>query len=156
MKKWFIFILLLLPLYGYAAHELVLLYPSGKEMKTDLAAIGKLEFSSDSVFLISLDGTQLGAEAKGKLQHIRFARKSASDIDTTEETGISIYPNPATSTLTISGVAHNTTARIYTTNGQFLQAVALFEGSNTLSVESLSTGTYLLQINTDVVRLLKQ
>lgn len=156
MKKCFLFIMLLLPLFGYAAHELVLLYPSGKETETDLAAIGKLEFSSDSVFLISLDGTRLGAEAKGKLQHIRFVRKSVSNIDTTEETGISIYPNPATSTLTISGIEHNTTARIYTTNGQFLQAVALSEGSNSLSVESLSTGTYLLQINTNVVRLLKQ
>lgn len=156
MKKWFIFILLLLPLYGYAAQELVLLYPSGKEMKTDLAAIGKLEFSSDSVFLISLDGTRLGAEAKGKLQHIRFVPKSASDIDATLETSISIYPNPATSTLTISGVEQNITARIYTTNGQLLQAVALFEGTNTLSVESLSIGTYLLQINTDVVRFVKQ
>ncbi len=156
MKKCFLFIMLLLPLFGYAAHELVLLYPSGKETETDLAAIGKLEFSSDSVFLISHSGMRLGAEAMGKLQHIRFAEKSTSDIDAVQETGISIYPNPTTGTLTISGIEQKSIARIYTTNGQFLQAVMLYEGSNTLSAESLSTGTYLLQINTNVVRLLKQ
>lgn len=156
MKKWFIFIWLLLPLYGYAAQEIVLLYPSGKEIKTDLAAIGRLEFSPDSVFLVSLDGMRLGAEAKGKLQHIRVAQKSVSNIDAVPETELFVYPNPTTNTLTINGIEHNTTARIYTTNGQLLQAVSLFEGSNTLSVESLGVGTYLLQINTHVIRFIKQ
>lgn len=156
MKKGILLLLLLLPLLGYAEQEIVLLYPSGKEVKADLAAIGRLEFSPDSVFLVSLDGMRLGAEAKGKLQHIRVAQKSISNIDAVPETELFVYPNPTTNTLTINSIEHNTTARIYTTNGQLLQAVSLFEGSNMLSVESLGAGTYLLQINTHVIRFIKQ
>lgn len=156
MKKWFIFIWLLLPLYGYAAQEIVLLYPSGKEIKTDLVAIGRLEFSPDSVFLVSTTGERLGQEAKGKIQHIRFATKDISTIDETSTMGISIYPNPATSTLIIGGIERPATAHIYSTNGQLLQATALWEGANNVSVDGLSEGTYLLQINTEVVRFIKR
>lgn len=156
MKKGILLLLLLLPLLGYAEQEIVLLYPSGKEVKADLAAIGKLAFSSDSVFLVSTTGERLGQEAKGKIQHIRFTAQDISTIDETSTTGISIYPNPVTSTLIISGIEHPTTARIYSTNGLLLQATALWEGTNNVSVDGLSEGTYLLQINTEVVRFIRR
>lgn len=165
MRKYlFILIAFMLPLCSLANEqsntstnqELVLLYPSGKEVKSDLATIGKLVFTPDSVFFVSYEDERLGQEARGKIQHIRFADKTNSALHTADETGVSIYPNPADNMLTINGVEHPTTVRIYSTNGALQIMENISSNNNTLSVASLSKGIYLLQINTEVIRMIKR
>lgn len=165
MRKYlFILIVFLLPLCGMASEqnyttteqELILLYPSGKQLSTDLAAIGKLSFASDSVYLISNKGDTIGKEARGKIQHIRFADKNHSALSETQATGVSIYPNPAAEMLTINGIEQETTVRIYSTNGKLQMTENISSTNNTLSVASLSKGIYLLQINTEVIRIIKR
>lgn len=165
MRKY-LFVLTILTLLPFCAiakeqsntsnQELVLLYPSGKEVKTDLATIGKLVFTPDSVFLVSYEDERLGQEARGKIQHIHFADKTHSALTTADETGVSIYPNPADNMLTINGIEHPTTVRIYSTNGALQIMEKIYSTNNTLSVASLSKGIYLLQINTQVLRLIKR
>lgn len=142
--------------YTSANQELVLLYPSGKELATDLATIGKLLFTTDSVFLISHQGDTIGKEARGKIRHIRFATQNNSALTTTTNNDLSIYPNPADNTINIIGIKQNTTVRLYSTAGALLTTANLSPTNNTLSVISLPKGIYLLQINTQVLRLIKR
>lgn len=165
MRKY-LFVLTILTLLPFCAiakeqsntsnQELVLLYPSGKEVKTDLATIGKLVFTPDSVFLVSYEDERLGQEARGKIQHIRFADKTHSALTTTTNNDLSVYPNPADNTINIIGIKQNTTVRIYSTNGALQIMEKISPTNNTLSVASLSKGIYLLQINTQVIRMIKR
>ena len=165
MRKYlFILIVFMLPLCGMAreqsnstTNQLILLYPSGRELSTDLAAIGQLAFTSDSVFLVSHQGETIGKEARGKIQHIRFADQTHSALPYPQGTDdLSVYPNPAHTTLTIDGIEQPTTIRIYSTDGALLTTARLSPANNTLSVAHLTKGIYLLQINTQVLRLIKQ
>lgn len=163
MKKYLFILIVLLPLCGMAGEQsnstpqLILLYPSGKELSTDLGTIGRLAFTSDSVFLISHQGEQIGKEARGKIQHIRFADQTHSALPSPQGTDkLSICPNPAHTMLTIRGLVEETTIRIYSTDGALLTTARLSPTNNTLSVAHLTKGIYLLQINTQVLRLIKQ
>lgn len=163
MKKYLFILIVLLPLCGMAGEQsnstpqLILLYPSGKEISTDLGTIGRLAFTSDSVFLISHQGDTIGKEARGKIQHIRLGEQTHSALPSPQDTGdLSVYPNPAHTTLTIDGMEQPTTIRIYSTNGALLTTARLSPTNNTLSVAHLTKGIYLLQINTQVLRLIKQ
>lgn len=162
MRKYLFILIVLLPLCGMAGEQsnsttqLILLYPSGKELSTDLAAIGKLSFASDSVYLISNKGETIGKEACGKIQHIRFADKNHSALIDSQTIGVSIYPNPTAEMLTINGIMRETTVRIYSTNGKLQMTENISSTNNTLSVASLSKGIYLLQINTEVIRIIKK
>lgn len=163
MKKYLFILIVLLPWCGMAMEQsnstpqLILLYPSGKELSTDLAAIGRLAFTSDSVFLISHQGDTIGKEARGKIQHIRFADQTHSALPSPQATGkLSVYPNPAHTTLTIDGIEQPTTIRIYSTNGALLTTARLSPTNNTLSVAHLTKGIYILQINTEVIQIIKR
>ena len=165
MRKYLFILIVLLPLCGMAREqsnttteqELILLYPSGKELSTDLGSIGRLAFTPDSVYLISHQGDTIGKEARGKIQHIRFADQTHSALSATQGTGdLAVYPNPAHTTLTIDGIMRETTVRIYSTNGALLTTANLSPSCNTLSVAHLTKGIYLLQINTQLLRLIKQ
>lgn len=165
MRKY-LFVLTILTLLPFCAiakeqsntsnQELVLLYPSGKEVKTDLTTIGKLVFTPDSVFLVSYEDERLGQEARGKIQHIRFVDKTHSALPAADETGVSIFPNPADNMLTINGIEHPTTVRIYSANGTLLIQQSITPQQPTLSINTLPKGIYLLQINTQVIRLIKR
>ena len=73
------------------------------------------------------------------------------NIEDVESDAIVVYPNPTQDVLYVKG-AENTILRVYDMQGQLLQTA---EGDR-LTVSSLSTGTYLLQIGTQVVRFIKR
>jgi len=62
---------------------------------------------------------------------------------------ISIYPNPATDNLTISGITKLTIANIYTVNGQLLQTKSLNNSINDISLNNLTNGVYIIKLQAD-------
>ena len=66
-------------------------------------------------------------------------------------TGINIYPNPASSNITVSyvKVSNNATINVYTTDGKLVTTSKLVEGSSqtTLDVSTLKSGKYVLTMN---------
>lgn len=130
---------------------------TGQDFTCALAQIGKLTFANDSVYLIALDGAILGREAVAKTRSIRFDNveepAAAPEVSAAD---IRVFPNPASDHLTISGLDAGTTIRIYANDGKLLE-VTTAEGTTTvLPVSHLAQGTYLLQINTSIVKFIKK
>ena len=63
-----------------------------------------------------------------------------------------VYPNPTQDMLHIQGATDTTPLRIYTMEGKLVTST---EGQ-TINVKSLTNGTYLLQIGTQVARFIKE
>ena len=65
--------------------------------------------------------------------------------------GLNIYPNPASSNITLSytKVSGNATLMVYITDGKLVSSSRLVEGSSqtTLDVSTLKTGKYILTLN---------
>ena len=64
---------------------------------------------------------------------------------------IELYPNPVTDNLTISSNANVRSIRIYNTFGQLVieDPSPAFNTNYTLNVSHLSSGTYIIQLDTD-------
>ena len=62
------------------------------------------------------------------------------------ETGLSIYPNPATEELHINDVRSSCSYMLYNTLGQAVAGGALKQGNNTVVMQYLSPGLYVLYI----------
>lgn len=90
------------------------------------------------------DGTIVNDLGAGSYTYGAFSCSTAS-IDKKETTEVSIYPNPASSTLTIDLDQLITKVEIYTVNG----LLVLSEKSSFLNIDKLNSGMYLINISTE-------
>ena len=117
----------------------------------DVALIGKWVFMGDELQLLDKSGSVLASELIQNIRKITFATSLTTAVEDVESDAIVVYPNPTQDVLYVKGT-ENTILRVYDMQGQLLQTA---EGDR-LTVSSLSTGTYLLQIGTQVVRFIKR
>jgi hypothetical protein len=68
---------------------------------------------------------------------------------------LNIYPNPVTSYLTIT-LAEDQEVRIYNTMGQEVLNMQLYEGSNTLNMNTMEKGIYLIKIGSEKLKVVKK
>lgn len=132
---------------------------SGQETAYALSLIGRIEFSADSLFLVSNQGIILGRENKDSVQNIAF-RTDSTTTDISEVkigNSIQIYPNPVLQTLIIKGAKTNEVIRIYSLNGNLIASAIVYdEQHSAIDVSGLPVGQYILQVNTQVMKLIKQ
>ncbi|MFD1064041.1 T9SS type A sorting domain-containing protein [Winogradskyella litorisediminis] len=70
-------------------------------------------------------------------------------IDDVEISNFKLYPNPTTDWITISANAlQNATATIYDLNGRLVQRNALKSNTNTVNIQNLTAGVYIMKITT--------
>lgn len=68
---------------------------------------------------------------------------------------LNIYPNPVTSYLTIT-LAEAQAIRIYNTMGQEVLNMQLYEGSNTVNMNTMDKGIYLIKIGSEKLKVVKK
>ena len=134
------------------ATSLVLLQTDGSQQLQDIAKIGKWVFTEENLKLIDKDGNVLAIELIAEVKKITF---SISNSETTTENvainSIVVYPNPTQDILHITGVTPQT-LRVFDLQGRLL----IIDNSTQVNVSHLNTGTYLLQVGTQVIRFIKQ
>ena len=134
------------------ATSLVLLQTDGSQQLQDIAKIGKWVFTEENLQLIDKDGNVLAIEPIAEVKKITF---SISNSETTTENvaikSIVVYPNPTQDILHITGVTPQT-LRVFDLQGRLL----IIDNSTQVNVSHLNTGTYLLQVGTQVIRFIKQ
>ena len=134
------------------ATSLVLLQTDGSQQLQDIAKIGKWVFTEENLQLIDKDGNVLAIEPIAEVKKIIF---SISNSETTTENvaikSIVVYPNPTQDILHIAGITPQT-LRVFDLQGCLL----IIDNSTQVNVSNLNTGTYLLQVGTQVIRFIKQ
>ena len=130
----------------------------GQEKSQALSVIGRLEFSADSLFLVANDGSILCGELKDNIQRIEFCTDDMPHalMSTNSEQHIHIFPNPVQQIVHIKGIKANETIRIFSLSGNLIISTCASNINTDLDVSDLPNGQYLLQINTQVLKLIKQ
>lgn len=142
---------------GEPQPSIVLERLAGQDMTFALARVGKLTFANDSVYLVAYDGNVLGKEALAKTRKIVFGKVGSPTAAPEVLVGdVRVYPNPTSDHLTVSGLEAGTTIRIYANDGKLLEATTAESNTAVLPVSHLAQGTYLLQINTTIVKFIKK
>ncbi|MCI7575590.1 MAG: T9SS type A sorting domain-containing protein [Bacteroidales bacterium] len=156
MKNRIILLFLLVcPFLAKAEQGLTIVPLNGAEQTTLLSRIGKLRFHSDSLYLYAPDGTLLGESYVLDIKQIVFADVSTA-LDNTAAFSLRVYPNPAMDCLFLEGAEDADVARIFSIDGRLMEAVPLTDGSAAISVGNLPEGTWLLQVNTSLIKFIKQ
>ncbi len=82
-----------------------------------------------------------------KVEQLSFVTIITALEDKLSEGGISVYPNPATTFLTIGGTPGNITAEIIDLNGRLISRHALHEKTSMLRLDNLMSGLYILKLS---------
>ena len=152
MNNRFILLVMLCCSMHLMATNLVLQKTNGAQQLQDIAVIGKWIFVEDDLQLLGHDGTILAQEPIKNIRKITLI--SSEDLSATENIttpNIVIYPNPAQEILLVKGV-ESQMLRVFDLQGRLLKT----ENGVQVTVSDLASGTYLLQVGTQVVRFIKQ
>ena len=152
MNSRFILLLMLCCSMQLMATDLVLQKSDGAQQLQDIAVIGKWIFVDDDLQLLGHDGTLLAQESIKNIRKITLI--NSGDLSATENIttpNIVIYPNPAQDILLVKGVELQT-LRVFDLQGRLLKTT----DDAQVTVSDLASGTYLLQLGTQVVRFIKQ
>ncbi len=125
------------------------------ERANALSSLGKLVFSTDSLFLISNQGVTLANEAIKNVRKISFGPGSATNTETISSNSLYVYPNPTQDVIIVNGAKDGETVRIFDMKGGMLKQ-AKISGETKIDVASLATGNYVLQIGTQILKFIKK
>ena len=155
-QKIFLIPLLFIAIAAIAETSLIVQPLSGNEQAQALSAIGYVKVASDSLFVYSHSDMLLGKNAFKDIRSIRYGElATVTGIDDVNTTICYIYPNPTQDMLIIDNPDADK-ALIFDLNGRLLQSVALYGEKTTIKVTSLPQGEYLLLLNTQTFKFIKQ
>ena len=161
--KRFLFLLgmLVLVISAQAVPSLVVKPLSGKECITALGCIGKLVYSSDSLYVYDVTQELVFYDLLANVQHIRFSDEQPNTPTSVENTQgnnalqVKVYPNPTQDILMVENAQGNV-LRLYTMGGQLVTIQPVNNGSAQVNMTELPTGNYLLISGNQSFQVIKQ
>lgn len=158
MKRKLIFISLLFVAIAAIAETSLIIKPlTGQEQANALARIGYVKVAQDSLFVFSHSDFLLSKIAIKDVCYIRYGEPNeATSINEAQaSTTCRVYPNPTQELLIIDN-ANCENAYIFDLNGRLLQTTPINGERTSINVTSLPQGDYLLLLNNQTIKFIKQ
>ena len=155
MKKYFGLILCLCSGFLALAQTttMVTLSADGRENSYSLALVQRILFRENGKNS-TMSIVHKGGEETSNVRRILFAK--SEDVPTSvEESGVAqvyAFPNPVTSMLYIQGIDADASLNVFSLTG----SLVLQSSGTELNVSELPRGTYLLQIENQVIKFIKK
>ena len=127
----------------------------------DFAAAGDQDYSRTDVSRIDIETRANGGNGDGELVNIdSFAwgpeRALSIENASLNENSISVFPNPASNTITVSGITEEENYQIYNVLGAEI-ARGTVSNNETISINNFSNGLYLINFdNRNAIKFLKK
>ncbi len=157
MKRKLIIIPLLLVAIAMMAETALIIKPlSGNEQTNALTKIGYVKVTQDSLFVFSHSDFLLSKIAIKDVRHIHYGEPNEQQgIDDVNIATCRVYPNPAMDRLIIEN-ANCEKVYIFDLNGRLLQTAPTDGERTSINVTSLPQGDYLLLLNNQTIKFIKQ
>ncbi len=158
MKKRFQLVLLLVAgAFSVNAAESVLKihYLNNTEKAEAMSVVGKITFSNETMYLYSNTNQLLAQSSVKDVRKITFAEGESTNAKEVAKGNVRIYPNPTQDVIIIDGLEKGEITRIFNMKGAMLKSVEASEQTQ-IDVTSLSKGSYLLQVGTQVLKFIKE
>jgi hypothetical protein len=138
------------------AQSMVIRAKDGTETVKSLSGLQKFTFNDNNLLLDYTTGST-ESYSLSNISKLYFSTGNGNSVITSQTNKISIYPNPTSGQLYVSNIPESSTiATIYRIDGALVLKTEMEAGTNTISVEGLSKGLYLLKINNQVLKFFKQ
>ena len=158
MKRKTLLILMLFVATAMMAETALIIKPlTGREQSNALAQIVYVKVTQDSLFVFSHSDFLLSKIAIKDVRHIRYGepneQQGIDDVQAT--TTCRVYPNPTMDKLIIEN-ANCEKAYIFDLNGRLMQTSPIDGERTFINVTSLPQGDYLLLLNNQTIKFIKQ
>jgi len=155
-RKLFIIPMLLVAIAAIAETSLVIQPLTGDAQANALAKIGYVKVTPDSLFVFSHSNILLSEIAIKDVQYIRYGElNNNQSIDNARMATCRVFPNPTQDRLIIQN-ANCEKAYIFDLSGHLLQTTPLNDENSFINVTSLPKGEYLLLLNNQTIKFIKQ
>ncbi len=155
-QKLLLIPLLFVAIVAKAETSLIVQPLSGDEQAQALSTIGYVKVTPDTLFIYSHSDMLLGKNAIKDIRSIRYGEPAeTTSIDNVNVITCRVYPNPTQDILIIDNTDADK-ALIFDLNGRLLQTASLFGEKATINVTALPKGEYILLLNTQTFKFIKQ
>lgn len=137
-------------LFAEEKNALVAISADGAKTSYVLADMKRIEVNNKEES-VTMSVRLKNGDIEGSYKTLIFTDEATS-IDELGEISFYVYPNPVVNTLNIIGVDENASLAVFNLNGQCVKQ----EKGNVIDVNALVKGTYILQINNQYVKFIKQ
>lgn len=155
-EKMLLVILLLTGAKNVAAQHVIISTLNGAELQAALDLVGRLEVSDGKLRLVSTEGEVLGETSIAAGCKIDFSGDVPSGVNKISEDNAKVRIK--CDNVVIESIPNSTTLRIYTIEGKLIHSWLLKPSADTqqISLSDLTAGIYLLQVNTQIFKIIKR
>ena len=158
MKRKLLIIPMLFIAIAMVAETALIIKPlAGEEQANALEKIGYVKVTQDSLFVFNHSDFLLSKIAIKDVRHIRYGEQNdatgVDDVQTT--TTCRVHPNPTMDRLIIDN-ANCEKAYIFDLNGHLLLTSPIYGEHASINVTGLPQGDYLLLLNNQTIKFIKQ
>jgi CDP-diacylglycerol pyrophosphatase len=157
MKRKTLLMFMLIVAVAMMAETALIIKPlAGDEQANALEKIGYVKVTHDSLLVFSHNDFLLSKIAIKDVRHIRYGEPNEQQgIDDVNIATCRVYPNPAMDRLIIEN-ANCEKVYIFDLNGRLLQTAPIDGERTSINVTSLPQGDYLLLLNNQTIKFIKQ
>jgi hypothetical protein len=138
---------------------LVIKSNDGTENNKTLSSLKKFSFENNNLLLSYTDGSteSFSIPAINKLYFESVPVGNYSILSNSDNAGISVHPNPARNVLYIKNNSdQHSTLLIYRIDGVLMNISQISSDNNLVDVSKLNSGLYLLKLNNQTIKFIKQ
>jgi hypothetical protein len=131
----------------------------GTENNKTLSSLKKFSFENNNLLLRYTDGSteSFSIPAINKLYFESVPVGNNLILSNSDNTGVSVYPNPAKNVLYLKNISdQNSTLLIYRIDGVLMNRIQISSDNNNVDVSKLKSGLYLLKLNKQTIKFIKQ
>ncbi|WP_294245677.1 T9SS type A sorting domain-containing protein [uncultured Chryseobacterium sp.] len=157
LSKTFLLLLFLSGVYSFSQTSIKVTYYTGSSQDYTITAGGKLYFSGNNL-LVKTSGSAADVSIPtGIIKKITFASSVLALRETeASKNQILLYPNPSADFIRISsGEKDPLKVKIFSVEGRLVLSGTFHSGED-IDISSLQQGFYLVQVNTNIIKLIKK
>jgi hypothetical protein len=152
----FIFYLAFSTHWLQAQNNLVVRFKNGTQSVSLLSTVDRITFSAGSLLLKKTDAST-SSLLLSDINRLTFGLYSAINEITADQTGLAIYPSPATHYINLLNAPQGEIVIvIFGLDGTTLMNEKLNSGMRQMDISGLAKGLYLLKVNNTTFKFLKQ
>ncbi len=138
-----------------AQNSLFIRLNNGTQSSVALSSLNKITFSTEEMFLKQNDTTTKSFTI-GDINKITFGFSSGL-TDILDESSISVYPNPASDLIRLKNLpTEETKITVYRLDGEIVIQNILNSSSQTININGLTNGLYLIRTGNKTLKFTKQ
>lgn len=154
MRKFLTLVMLCAAMFLSAqTDQITIEYLDAEQQVYELSRIHKFVLENGKFKVVDKSGQILSESELSTLDKIIF--DVSTGVRPVGDIKFDVYPNPTTEVVTINGVEAGSVVRVFTLEGRMISTTVAEGESVNVNVSSLASGTYLMQIDSNVVKIIK-